>query len=88
MIDGGVCLHRVDICKYGKQECSCALKCQKEIEDAFQLYLPAEDVAAIFSYGKAVDVFQRSVLKYLAGGIPDCVLDEIKGWKVVGFEAE
>ena len=35
-------------CPYGKCEESCNLECLKEIETAFSLYLPPEEVAAIF----------------------------------------
>lgn len=35
-------------CKYGKTEQNCSLECLKEIEYAFDHYLPAEEVAAIF----------------------------------------
>lgn len=31
-----------------KNESSCTLECLKEIENAFNLYLPPEDVAAVF----------------------------------------
>ena len=35
-------------CPYGKCEASCNLECLKEIENAFNLYLPSEEVAAVF----------------------------------------
>ena len=35
-------------CPYEKNESSCTLECLKEIENAFNLYLPPEDVAAVF----------------------------------------
>lgn len=35
-------------CIYGKKEESCNLECLKEIENAFNLYLPPEEVAAVF----------------------------------------
>ena len=35
-------------CPYGKCEESCNLECLKEIETAFDLYLPPEEVAAVF----------------------------------------
>lgn len=36
------------MCKYGKTEENCHLECLKEIEEAFSLYLPADEVAAVF----------------------------------------
>lgn len=35
-------------CKYGKNEQDCSLECLKEIEYAFDHYLPSEEVAAVF----------------------------------------
>lgn len=35
-------------CKYGKTEQNCCLECLKEIEYAFNYYLPSEEVAAVF----------------------------------------
>lgn len=35
-------------CKYGQKENSCCLECLKEVEYAFEHYLPAEEVAAVF----------------------------------------
>lgn len=35
-------------CPYGKCESSCNLECLKEMENAFNLYLPPEEVAAVF----------------------------------------
>lgn len=35
-------------CPYNKDENSCNLECLKEIENAFNMYLPPEEVAAIF----------------------------------------
>ena len=35
-------------CPYGKYDSTCNLECLKEIEDAFDMYLPPEEVAAIF----------------------------------------
>lgn len=35
-------------CPYGKKEATCNLECLKEIENDFNMYLPPEEVAAIF----------------------------------------
>lgn len=42
-------------CKYDKEAKSCGIKCIREIEDAFELYLPREEVAAIFVEAVAGD---------------------------------